>query len=103
MLRIKKVAITSSPLDHKDGQKDDQKDDSDETSSLVTVCSKSTMIKQCSRDLAFLNKIAYSIFGPQLVKPGRLVSLTIPQLEQIKQQMQHHRKGNIVLDLLFLF
>lgn len=67
--------------------------------SINCSCSRSSMIRQCSRDLAFLNHIAYSLFGPLLVKPGKLVCLNQQQLKQIEKQMQFHRKGMLLFIL----
>lgn len=56
-------------------------------------CPQCSLIKQCSRDLAFLNHLAYSRFGSGLVKPGRLVRLSCKHIQAIKHQLLHSRDG----------
>ncbi|XP_047738680.1 uncharacterized protein LOC125178584 [Hyalella azteca] len=58
----------------------------------VPSCPQCCLIRQCCRDLAFLNHIAFSFFGPSLVKPGRLVRLSLNTMQSIEKQLQHTRE-----------
>ncbi|KAF2369181.1 Inositol-pentakisphosphate 2-kinase [Trinorchestia longiramus] len=55
-------------------------------------CPKCSLIHQCRRDLAFLNYVAFPLFGPALVKPGRLVSLSPGTLKVIRRLLQRTRE-----------